>query len=146
MWATAWFFSVAIIGGISLSLILVYVFGLPEIIMWVGIPVFFITPLLFRNQIVKIFTKKATVSFSNDFFSIDLFNIRTGDLEKECQYNFNEIETYKIAESTKDDGCYSKLNFINGTKADYTFYRTMIMKIILLVSYQNLFVHIMIDK
>lgn len=117
----------------SLIFIIVYVFGgtLLTIISAVKFHslllslillfIFWLCPFLFKKQFRKFFTRKATVKFSSDYFSVEIFNRKTEELEHTDNNRFGEIESFKAINSTKDDSSFLKINFKNGNKAAYTF-------------------------
>jgi hypothetical protein len=117
----------------SLIFIIVYVFGgtLLTIISAVKFHslllslillfIFWACPFLFQKQFRKYFTRKATVKFCSDYFSVEIFNRKTEKLEHTGNNRFGEIKSFKVINSTKDDSSFLKINFKNGNKAAYTF-------------------------
>jgi hypothetical protein len=92
------------------------------IIIPIGIFIFWICPtLLFQKNLRKFFTKKATIKFSKEYFSVEIFNRKTEESEYIANNNFSEIISFRAINSTKDDSSFLKINFKNGNKIAYTF-------------------------
>lgn len=79
------------------------------------------TPFIFQKGFRRDFTKTALLRFDHVKFSIDLLNIKTGDLERHNEIRYDEIKYFKAADSAKDDSAFLKLYCRNGQHLLYTF-------------------------
>jgi|GEM_PF-2358400 Flp pilus assembly protein TadB len=87
----------------------------------IGIACIFFGPLIFQKKFRSRFIKKATLRFSNDQLSIDLSNPRTNVMEAHADYKYAHINSFKAADSAKDDSAFIKLKLKNGRTIHYTF-------------------------
>jgi hypothetical protein len=121
--AKRFFISMLLVIGIGTCLTIIIAIKLHSIIVIpIGIFIFWICPtLLFQKKFRNSFTRKATVKFSSDYFSVEIFNRKTEELEHTDNNRLSEIKSFKAINSTKDDSSFLKINFKNGNKAAYTF-------------------------
>jgi hypothetical protein len=121
--AKGFFIAMLLVIGIGTCLTIVISIKLHNIILIpVGIFIFWICPtLLFQKKFRNYFTRKATVKFSPEYFSVEIFNRKTNELETIDNNNFSEIKSFKAINSAKDDSSFLKINFKNENKVSYTF-------------------------
>lgn len=121
--AKRFFISMLLVVGIGTCLTIILAIKLHSIIVIpVGIFIFWICPtVLFQKKFRKFFTRKATVKFDPDYFSVEIFNRKTEELETTDNNDFSEIKSFKIINSAKDDSSFLKINFKNGNNVAYTF-------------------------
>lgn len=109
-----------IFGGTLLTLFLAIQLHQVYIIL-IGISISFGAPFVFKTQFRKHFSKKAQLIFYDDYFLVELFNIKTGALESERNVHYNELKFYKTYDAVKNDFSSLKLIFLSGEKITYLF-------------------------
>ncbi len=90
-------------------------------ILAIGTVIIFLSPLIFQKKFRSRFIKKAALRFNSDQLSIDLSNSRTNVIETSADYKYAEINSFKAADSAKDDSAFIKLKLKNGRTIHYTF-------------------------
>ena len=103
-----------LVGIISLG------FGIPNFSL-IGIPIAWLAPLLFEKKAKKMFSRKSIISLFNDYFSVELHDRKTESKEAR-EFRYDEIKSYKVWDSAKDDSTFLKLALKNGGKVSYTFW------------------------
>jgi hypothetical protein len=114
------FISIYIIAGTLLTTFLAIETKV-EIVIWIGIFIFWLCPFLFQNQFRKGFSQYALIRFSQEKFVIELFNTKTGDLNNRIEEQYSEIKSFKAIDSSKDDTAFIKIVLKNGGSIGYTF-------------------------
>lgn len=89
-------------------------------IVWIGIFIFWICPLLFQNQFRKSFTKNASFNFSDDTLQVEILKRGTDDLERTDQINYRDIDCFRAIDSSKDDSSFLRIDLRNGDSFMYT--------------------------
>ncbi len=88
----------------------------------IGILLFFISPLVFINKKITLFSKKANIKLTNTLLKIDILNKSTYDLEEQHEYFFCNIKSFQIGESEANNSSYIKLVLDKGEKVKYSFF------------------------
>lgn len=91
------------------------------IIFLIGFVTISLSPLIFSKYLRGLFSKNAILQFENDQFSVDLFNKKSGLLERSDIFTFGQIKSFKAADSEKDDSAFIKLYLNDGRTIYYTF-------------------------
>jgi len=94
--------------GTAISMWLAWLLHL-FVIVWIGLAVFWVFPLLFQRYYRKRFTRKAVLSFFDDLFQIEIFDKENNQPEKTEKFNYNEIQSFRVFDSSKDDSSSLKI-------------------------------------
>jgi hypothetical protein len=114
------FLVVFFLGGVGLALGLSIALS-SFVIGSIGIFAVFISPVIFGKFLKAAFIKNAMLRFDNDHFSVDQINRKTGIVDIHDDFKYEEIASFKAADSAKDDSAFVKLFLNDGRTAYYTF-------------------------
>ncbi len=114
-----------ILTGLSGAIFLSTQLGFSLTIIVIGVVIFFICPLLFINQKMNVFSKKAIIELTNEYFKISIINKKTEGLEKEYVYRYSDIKSFQMAQSEFNDSSYLKLILKNREKAKFSFFKQL---------------------
>lgn len=114
------FIIIYLFGGTGLVLLLGLILNSPTSGV-IGYIIIMLSPFILKKQFRKKFIKKATLKFDKERLLIKQFNVETNASEGMVVYGFNEIDSYKIFSSTKNDLSKLTLKSIDGRKIKYTF-------------------------
>jgi len=89
-------------------------------IVWIGIFIFWICPVLFQNQFRKGFTQNASFNFSDDTLQVEISNRITDELERTDKINYGDVDCFRAIDSSKDDSSFLRINLRNGDSFVYT--------------------------
>ena len=88
----------------------------------IGILLFFISPLVFVNKKITLFSKKVIIKLTSNLLKIAILNKSTNDLEEQYEYLFCDIKSFQIGKSGTNNSSYIKLVLDNGEKVKYSFF------------------------
>jgi len=108
------------LGGIFLSALFAWKLG-HEILLWIGVFVFGICPIIFKRQFRRKFTKKATIKCSVETICINTIDRETEETIESQEFRYSEIESYKAMNSSTENSSLLKLYLKNKEKVSYTF-------------------------
>jgi hypothetical protein len=63
-------------------------------VVWVGLFIFFLSPLIFQSRFRRDFISTAVLRFFTDYFEIELSDSKTGITKKVIAYKLSEIKTF----------------------------------------------------
>ena len=113
------FMLVIVLLGTGITLILTWV---SRIFIPIGLFIFWIGPLLlFQKKLRGPFLKKITLNFFASKIEFEIYNFVNNDLEKKFESLFDQIDSFKIINSQKDDSSFLKISFKDKTNIAYTF-------------------------
>lgn len=112
------FYFTYLFGGMALSAFLTWY--LHQItILWGGVILFCVCPILLKKQFRFRFTQSAIILFGKDKMIIELYDIKNDILEEHIEHNYDEIKSYRILEENNES--YLRLYFKTGDKKSYNF-------------------------
>lgn len=97
-------------------------------IVWIGIFIFWICPVVFQNQFGKGFTQDASFNFSDDTLQVKISNRITDELERIDKINYGDVDCFRAIDSSKDDSLFLRINLRNGDSFVYTILRQRKLK------------------
>ena len=119
--ASALFMLFFILLGILLTVLLLSV-SFNQIYLFLGVFISaFFPAFIFKKQLRKNFMNKVVIKCSSGCISIDIYNRKTEELDRTEVIAFNQVKSFRIWISQKDNSCFLKVNFKNGSKISYTF-------------------------
>ena len=123
----AYFFFLLLImlTGSSLSALLAIIMH-NKFFIFIGMFTLIVFPLItFEKQFRKHFIRKVIIKCSSDAISVAIYNRKTQELEKTDLIELNQIKSFKLLTSVKDESCIFKVNLKNCTKVTYRFLNTV---------------------
>ena len=115
-----WFFIIFLVGGLLLTMFLALLLHSTFIII-AGTVFIFGGPWVFEKRMRKPFCKNAEVEFFEDYFSVAISDIDSGDIEYTDINKYNEIDSFITAFNTKNDMYSLRLYFKGDSNIKYTF-------------------------
>jgi hypothetical protein len=94
--------------------------GVSVVTIMTGILFFFILPLIFISQRIKLFTKTAIIELNNELVKFEILNGKMLTIEEQHEYRYRDIKSYQMGESEKSS--YLKLVLNNGKEVKYSFF------------------------
>jgi hypothetical protein len=88
---------------------------------YIGLAIFLVGPAVFNGQIRSFFTKKARVLFFADHLTVQMINEDTDSLETTDEIPYDDVASFRMGESGRDDSSYVSLRLADGRKYYYTF-------------------------
>jgi hypothetical protein len=88
---------------------------------YIGLAIFMVGPMVFNNTIRSFFTKKARVLFFADHLTVQMINQDTDSLETTDEIAYDDVATFQMGESGRDDSSYVSLRLASKRKYYYTF-------------------------
>jgi len=88
---------------------------------YIGLAIFLVGPAVFNGTIRSFFTKKARVFFFADHLTVQMINDDTDTLETTDEIAYDDVATFRMGESGRDDSSYVSLRLGDGRKYYYTF-------------------------
>jgi hypothetical protein len=114
------FISIYIFGGTLLFMLLTIKLRIISIAV-AGFIIFWICPFIFQKRFRKPFSRRMDVLFGNEFISLNLYDNKSGLVNKEQIIKYDQINAFRIIDSSKDDSSFLKFSFRNGESVTYTF-------------------------
>jgi hypothetical protein len=78
-------------------------------------------PMVFNNTLRSFFTKKARVLFFADHLTVQMINEDTDSLETTDEIAYDDVASFRMGETGRDDSSYVSLRLGDGRKYYYTF-------------------------
>jgi len=88
---------------------------------YIGLAIFVGGPMVFNNTLRSFFTKKARVLFFADHLTVQMINDDTDTLETTDEIAYDDVATFRMGETGRDDSSYVSLRLGDGRKYYYTF-------------------------
>jgi len=110
-------------GGSMLSLVVAVRAHIP-MVLWIGLGVFFVIPMVLNAWVRSFFTWKARLQFSPDRLVIQFINQKTDVVERTDEIAFDDVVNYRCLPAYKNNSFVFYLVLSDGLKVRYVFWPT----------------------